>query len=37
MNQVTIFKSNNPDIGLYARPATRGDEYALVEQFIDYY
>jgi hypothetical protein len=37
MSQVTIFNSSRPDIGLFTRPATRGDEYALVELFIDYY
>lgn len=37
MSQVTIFKSSRPEIGLFTRPATPGDEYALVELFIDYY
>jgi hypothetical protein len=37
MNQVMIIKSSRPDIGLYTRPATLGDEYSLVEQFIDYF
>ncbi|MDR0993048.1 MAG: hypothetical protein LBN38_00560 [Verrucomicrobiota bacterium] len=37
MNQVTTFNYNNPDIGLYTRPATLGDEYSLVESFINYY
>ena len=32
-----IIKDNRPDIGLYTRPATLGDEYSLVEQFIEYY
>jgi hypothetical protein len=30
-------KSSRPDIGLYTRPATIGDEYELVRQFIEYY
>lgn len=37
MSQVMIIKNSRPDIGLYVRPTTSGDEYALVEQFIDYY
>ncbi|MBT9142786.1 MAG: hypothetical protein DDT32_01623 [Syntrophomonadaceae bacterium] len=37
MDQVTIFNSSKPDIGLFTRPATCGDEYALVEMFIEYY
>ena len=37
MSQVTIIKNSRPDIGLYTRPARFGDEYFLVEQFIDYY
>jgi hypothetical protein len=37
MSQVMILKDSRPDIGLYMRNATLGDEYALVEQFIDYY
>jgi hypothetical protein len=37
VSQVIIIKNSRPDIGLYTRPATRGDEYSLVEQFIDYY
>jgi hypothetical protein len=37
MSQVMLFNSSKPDIGLYTRPATRGVEYALVEQFIEYY
>jgi hypothetical protein len=37
MSQVAIFNNSRPDIGLFTRPATRGDEYALVELFIDYY
>jgi hypothetical protein len=32
-----LFTGNRPDIGLYTRPATPGDEYSLVEQFIEYY
>ncbi|MDR1603495.1 MAG: hypothetical protein LBS10_01715 [Gracilibacteraceae bacterium] len=37
MNQIIMFKGNKPDIGLYVRTATLGDEYSLVEQFIEYY
>jgi len=37
MKQVIILDSNQPDIGLYMRNITKGDEYNLVEQFIDYY
>jgi hypothetical protein len=37
MNQVMIFNSNRPDIGLYTRSATLGAEYSFVEQFIEYY
>jgi len=37
MNQVMIFNKNRPDIGLYTRPVKFGEEYFLVEKFIDYY
>ena len=37
MNQVIILNESMPDIGLHTRTATAGAEYALVEQFIDYY
>lgn len=37
MNQVIMLNDNRPDIGLYTRNATLGDEYTLVEQFIEYY
>ena len=37
MNQVLLFKKSIPDIGLYTRYVTLGEEYSLVEQFIDYY
>jgi hypothetical protein len=37
MNQVTIFDRSRPEIGVFTRPATRGDEYTLVESFIEYY
>jgi hypothetical protein len=37
MGQVMIIKNSRPNIGLYTRTATLGDEYELVEQFIDYY
>src|SRR5690606_12402340 len=37
MCHVTIFNRSKPDIGLVTRSATRVDEYALVENFIEYY
>jgi hypothetical protein len=37
MSQVILFNNSKPDIGLHTRPATLGDEYSLVEQFIEYY
>ena len=37
MSQVMIIKNSRPDIGLYTRSATLGEEYELVEQFIEYY
>jgi hypothetical protein len=37
MSQIILLKNSKPDIGLYTRPATLGDEYLLVEQFIEYY
>ena len=37
MSQVMIINNSRPDIGLYTRPTTLGDEYELVEQFIEYY
>lgn len=37
MSRIMIIKNSCPDIGLYTRPATLGDEYLLVEQFIEYY
>ena len=37
MSQVMILNDSRPDIGLYTRTATRGDEYVLVQLFIDYY
>lgn len=37
MGQVMILKNSRPDIGLYTRIATLGDEYELVEEFIEYY
>jgi len=36
-NNITIFNSSKPSIGLYVRNTTNGDEHALVSQFIDYY
>lgn len=37
MSQVMVFNSNKPEIGLFTRTATIGEEYALVEKFVDYY
>jgi hypothetical protein len=37
MSQVMVLKDSNPSIGLHTRSATIGEEYALVERFIDYY
>jgi len=37
MNQVMIFNNSDPDIGLSTRNVTVGEEYALVEQFINHY
>lgn len=37
MSQIMILNSNKPDIGLFTRTATAGEEYALVEKFVDYY
>lgn len=37
MSQVTIIQKSMPNIGLYTRNTTVGDEYEMVEQFIDYY
>lgn len=37
MSQVMIIKNSRPDIGVYTRSATLGEEYELVEQFIGYY
>jgi hypothetical protein len=37
MNQVVILDNDRPDIGLYIRNITEGDEFDLVEQFIEYY
>lgn len=37
VSQVIIIKNSRPDIGLYTCPPTLGDEYSLVEQFIEYY
>jgi len=37
MSQVIFLNNNDPNIGLHTRSATMGNEYALVEQFIDYY
>jgi hypothetical protein len=37
VNQIIVLKNTDPNIGLYTRNATIGEEYAMVEQFIDYY
>jgi len=37
MSQVIIFDRNRPDIGLYTRQVTLGEEYSFVELFIDYF
>lgn len=37
MSQIMVFHTSRPDIGLITRTATKGKEYALVEQFVDYY
>ena len=37
VDQIMVLKNSNPGIGLHARNATMGEEYAMVEQFIDYY
>lgn len=37
MNQIMMLKNSNPSIGLYTRNATIGEEYKMIEQFIDYY
>ena len=37
MNQVVILDNSQPEIGLYTRNITAGDEFTLVKQFIDYY
>jgi hypothetical protein len=37
MNQVVILDNSRPEIGLYTRNATDGDEFSLVKQFVNYY
>lgn len=37
MSNIMIIKNSCADIGLYTRAATLGDEYSLVEQFVEYY
>jgi hypothetical protein len=37
MKKVEIFDTCRPEIGLYTRNKTEGDEYKLLSQFIDYY
>ena len=37
MERITILDQNIPDIGLYTRLATKGEEYNLMWDFIDFY
>jgi len=37
MKRIVILDNSRPEIGLYTRSATAGDECILVKQFIDYY
>jgi hypothetical protein len=37
MKKVEIFDTCRPEIGLYTRHITEGDEYKLISQFISYY
>lgn len=37
MERVTILQHSNPDIGYFARATTPGDEYELVQNFIDFF
>lgn len=37
MDRVLMFDHNIKDIGLYTRPSTQGEEFDLVEDFIEYY
>lgn len=37
MERITIFDTSKPQIGLFVRNATRGEEYNMVLNFIDYY
>ena len=37
MNQVVILNRSQPEIGLYTRNITKGEESVLVKQFINYY
>ena len=37
MERITVFYESMPQIGLYTRNTTTGDEYKMVQGFIDYY
>lgn len=37
MDRILIFDQDRPQIDLYTRTVTQGEEYELVKQFIDYY
>ena len=37
MDRITIFDKNIPQIGLFSRNTPKGEEYAMVSEFIDYY
>ncbi len=37
MKRIAIFQKDIPAIGLFTRINTQGDEFSLVQQFIDYY
>lgn len=37
MDRITVFSGNIPQIGLFSRTVTQGEEYSMVLEFIDYY
>lgn len=37
MDRITVIKNNIPQIGLFTRTITQGEEFDLVLQFVDYY
>jgi hypothetical protein len=37
MSKIMVFNKKKPEIGLFTRTVTAGEEYALIKQFIDYY